>query len=110
MTIKFENRDIEDEDGYLIHFSDWSEALAGHLAQLENIQLEQNHWDVIGIIRQYYSENSFTPMLKMLFNLIAEAKQIEKTEASQLFYQLFPGGPTKQAFKIAGLPKPKSCV
>ncbi|WP_317193350.1 TusE/DsrC/DsvC family sulfur relay protein [Polaribacter sp. BAL334] len=26
------------------------------------------------------------------------------------FYELFPGGPLKVSTKIAGVPKPKSCI
>jgi len=110
MTIRFENRDIEDEDGYLIHFSDWNEALAAYLAEREDIKLEQDHWEIIRIIRGYYEKYEFSPMLKVLFSLIAGEKGMEKNKASQLFYQLFPNGPLQQAFKISGLPKPKSCV
>ena len=29
---------------------------------------------------------------------------------TKLLYELFPGGPLKKATKIAGLPKPASCV
>ncbi len=110
MSIQFNNRIHEDKDGYLVNFLDWTEELADYLAELESIKLEQNHWSVVWLLRRYYEEHSFSPMLKILNKLIAAEKGIEKKKASQLLYQLFPGGPYKQAFKIAGLPKPTSCV
>ena len=110
MSISFKDRILEDEDGYLVNFSDWSEELAIYQAELEKIELEQNHWDVVRLLRQYYETNGLAPMLKILFNLVATEKGIDKKEASQLLYQLFPKGPFKQAFKVAGLPKTKSCV
>ena len=110
MSISFKDRILEDEDGYLVNYADWSEDLAKHLAESEKIELEQNHWDVVRLLRQFYETNGLAPMLKILFNLIANEKGISKKEASLLVYQLFPNGPSKQAFKVAGLPRPKSCV
>jgi tRNA 2-thiouridine synthesizing protein E len=41
---------------------------------------------------------------------IASEKGLDKKEASEFLYGLFPKGPALQACKIAGLPKPTGCV
>ncbi len=42
-----------DAEGYLIDPNDWSATLAIKSARLENIQLTDDHWDVIHFMREF---------------------------------------------------------
>ncbi|MGL5336421.1 MAG: TusE/DsrC/DsvC family sulfur relay protein [Enterovibrio sp.] len=98
-----------DAEGYLKRIQDWSEELAFLLAEQEKIELTQDHWDVLLLIRDFYLEFNTSPPLRMLVKLYSEKKGAEKGNSSYLF-SLFPEGPAKQAAKLAGLPKPVRCL
>ena len=51
MAIDLPERDAE---GYLIEPGDWNEDVARALAEDENIQLNDDHWDAIRFMREYY--------------------------------------------------------
>jgi tRNA 2-thiouridine synthesizing protein E len=108
--IDFEGKQIElDEDGYLVDLASWSESLAAHLAGQEDITLADAHWEVINFLREYYEKYQIAPMIKILVKEIGKTMGKEKGNTKYL-YELFPGGPAKQACKYAGLPKPTGCV
>ncbi|NHB97012.1 sulfurtransferase TusE [Photorhabdus stackebrandtii] len=106
----FEGREIEtDAQGYLKNSSDWQEAMASLLAEQENIDLSEQHWEVIRFVRGFYEEFNTSPAIRMLVKAIAQ-KYGEAKGNSRYLYCLFPKGPAKQATKIAGLPKPVKCI
>ena len=92
------------EEGFLVNPEEWDEDIADLLAKEEEgiDALTEDHWAVINYIRGYYLEKSLAPMVR----------KICKTTGFQLKYifELFPSGPAKGAFKLAGLPKPDGCV
>ena len=45
-----------DSDGYLSVLDDWNKSVAHELAALESIQLTQDHWELIELVRRYYQE------------------------------------------------------
>ncbi|WP_130470579.1 TusE/DsrC/DsvC family sulfur relay protein [Candidatus Magnetaquicoccus inordinatus] len=98
-----------DEDGYLVNLSDWSEAVAKHLAETESVDMTESHWEVVNFLREYYEEYKIAPMIRILTKAIGKKLGKEKGNTKYL-YDLYPGGPAKQACKIAGLPKPTGCV
>ena len=98
-----------DEDGYLANLSDWSESVAQHLANTESVDMSDAHWEVINFLREYYEEYKIAPMIRILTKAIGKKLGKEKGNTKYL-YDLYPGGPAKQACKIAGLPKPTGCV
>lgn len=108
--IEFNNQQIEtDKQGYLINSEDWSEALADVLAEQENIQLTDPHWEVVHFVRDFYQEFNTSPAIRMLVK--AMAKKLGEDKGNSIYlYKLFPKGPAKQATKIAGLPKPARCI
>ena len=109
-TMEFQGKQYEvDEDGYLLNLSDWNKELADHIAELENVKMTENHWEVVNFLREYYDEYKIAPMIKILTKAIGKKLGKEKGKTKYL-YELFPGGPAKQACKIAGLPKPTGCV
>lgn len=91
------------EEGYLTDSTQWTREIAGEIAREESIEtLADTHWKVIEYLRKYYSENNEMPTIRKLKKSgIVPVKEL---------YALFPGGPLKKASRIAGLPKPTSCI
>lgn len=108
--IEVNGKSIEvDEEGYLINLGDWSEEVANHIAQVENLAMSDNHWEVVNFLRDYYDEFQIAPAVRVLTKAIGKKLGADKGNSSYL-YELFPYGPAKQACKIGGLPKPTGCV
>ena len=105
MTIELDGKTIETtETGFLVNQDEWNEALAGKLAETEEIELTQKHWDVVNYLRdEYFNNGGNQPnnrtMLKAMSDLWGEKV------SSKDMYALFPGNPSKQAGLIAGLPE-----
>ena len=87
----------------------WNEDVANQLAQLDNIELTPEHWEILGFIRDYYRRYKHLPNARMFAKAIA--KQLgEQKGNSRYLHRLFPDGPLKTACKLAGLPKPPTCL
>ncbi len=91
-----------DAEGYLANKDDWSEELAKQLAAELGIQLSDDHWKVIRAARTIEGESGSSPGLRKI------SKRAETP--IKAIYTLFPEGPAKLIAKIAGIPKPKSCL
>ncbi|MCC6211283.1 MAG: TusE/DsrC/DsvC family sulfur relay protein [Burkholderiales bacterium] len=110
MAINVAGKSIEtDEEGYLTNLGDWSEEVANEIAKAENVDMSQNHWEVVNFLREYYNEYQIAPAVRVLTKAIGKKLGPDKGNSKYL-YELFPYGPAKQACKIAGLPKPTGCV
>ena len=59
-----------DAEGYLVEPQDWSTTLAAEFARQENIQLSEDHGDVIHFMRDYYEAH--------LLRLANETRQRER--------------------------------
>ncbi len=108
--IEFNGNQYEtDKHEYLANLDDWSEPLAEHIASLENIEMTDNHWEVVNFVRNFYKEYKTSPAIRMLVK--AMAKELGEDKGNSIYlYKLFPKGPAKQATRIAGLPKPAKCI
>ncbi len=110
MNIEIDGRLLEtDEEGYLQNLSDWSVEVATRMAAKDGIELDENHWEVINFLREYYDEYKIAPAIRILTKAMAKKLGREKGNTRYL-YKLFPEGPAKQACRYAGLPKPTGCV
>jgi TusE/DsrC/DsvC family sulfur relay protein len=98
-----------DEEGYLVNLSDWNKEVAEYIAKEENVNMTDQHWEVVDFLREYYDEYQIAPAVRVLTKAIGKKLGPDKGN-SQYLYDLFPYGPAKQACKIAGLPKPTGCV
>jgi len=98
-----------DGEGFLTDIQQWDEELALQIAQEEMITMNEDRWNVVNFLRNYYMEYHITPGMRVLCRAIADAMGEDRGN-SKFLYQLFPGGPVRQASKIAGLPQPTSCV
>jgi TusE/DsrC/DsvC family sulfur relay protein len=89
------------EEGYLTDFSQWSREIGLALADEEGIEMTDQHWAVIEHIQQ-----SFRNSEPLSIRSLGKHGPVSIKE----FYALFPGGPLKKASRIAGIPKPASCI
>ena len=83
--------------------------IAEKMANDDDIELSDEHWDVINFLREYYEEYQIAPAVRVLIKAIKKSMGPEIGN-NKYMYELFPYGPAKQACKIAGLPKPTGCV
>lgn len=97
------------DQGFLVNPLDWNEAVAQWLAELNNIPLTEEHWEIILYIRQYYQHYKHLPNARVFTKAIARELGEDKGN-SRYLHKLFPDGPLKYACKLAGLPKPPTCL
>jgi tRNA 2-thiouridine synthesizing protein E len=97
------------DQGFLVNASDWNETVAVKLAEANRIELSPAHWEIIRFIRNYYLEFKHLPNARVFTKAIAKSLGEDKGN-SRYLHQLFPDGPLKYACKLAGLPKPPTCL
>ena len=95
--------------GFLVNPADWNEEVAKQLAELNNIPLTEARWEIILFIRHYYQQYKHLPNARAFTKAIAGELGEEKGN-SRYLHKLFPDGPLKYACKLAGLPKPPTCL
>jgi len=109
-SIPFEGKQIQVEaKGNLVNLNDWSEALAIFMAKKEGFELTSAHWEVINYLRNFYFKYGQVPMVRLLMKHMHDDYDQQRV-SSEYLYNLFPGGPSRQGSRIAGLPEPQGCV
>ena len=105
MAFEYEGNTIEtNANGHLENQEDWNEGVAAAIAAQENIELTDKHWDLIKFLREEYFENGGNqPNTRKIVKAMSEAWG-EKLSQRDV-YALFPGDPSKQGGKVAGLPE-----
>ena len=89
------------EEGYFTNPAQWNKEMAVEIAKEEGIQLTDKHAAVLDFLRERYAKGEALTIRSVGNSGIIDIKG---------FYGLFPGAPMKKAAKIAGIPKPASCV
>ena len=103
MALEVNGKSIEtDGNGNLTDPAAWDEDVAKALAAEDGIELTQEHMDVLNYLRTEFLENNEQPMERAINK--GMSKIWGKKVSSKDLYTLFPGAPSKQANKIAGLP------
>ena len=105
MSITIAGKKIPTTDtGYLVNAEDWSEEVAAAIARREDLALTSEHMDIVRHLRdEYFNNNGNQPNTRNLVKAMS-AKWGRPVAAKDL-YALFPGDPSKQAGRIAGLPE-----
>jgi tRNA 2-thiouridine synthesizing protein E len=89
------------EEGYMTNPDQWTEEIAKAIAKEEGIELNEQHFAVLDFIRTRVNSGEALTIRSINKSGVVDTKT---------FYQLFPGAPLKKATKIAGVPKPTSCI
>jgi TusE/DsrC/DsvC family sulfur relay protein len=92
--------DVNDE-GYFTTPSQWTKEIAIEIAKEEGVTLSDQHFAIIEFLRNRYNSGEALSIRSINHSGVLDVKT---------FYQLFPGAPLKKATKIAGIPKPVSCI
>ena len=110
MTRSINHKPIElDKEGFLKNLEDWNEEVAVVLSNNESITLNNEHWEIINLLRQFYQEYELSPAMRPFVKYLGQ--HLGKGKANSIYLlKLFPGSPAKIAAKIAGLPKPDNCL
>lgn len=87
--------------GYLTNLNEWNKEIALEMAKEEDIDMTDKHWEVIAYLQDECRKGTAITIRKVGRSGVVTIKEI---------YQLFPKGPLKTAAKIAGIPKPVSCI
>ncbi|MDR9426196.1 MAG: TusE/DsrC/DsvC family sulfur relay protein [Marinobacter sp.] len=97
-------------EGFLEDANSWTPDVARLIAGESDIDLTENHWEIIGFLRDFYTEHEMSPPSNRLFVKAVKEKFGEDKGNSIYLMQLFPGTPAKTACRIAGLPRPTNCL
>ncbi len=89
------------EEGYMTNFSQWTEEVGKELATEAEINMTPRHWEVIKYLQKEHQDQVALSIRRIGKSGVVDIKE---------FYQLFPLAPLKTATKIAGIPKPASCI
>lgn len=89
------------EEGFMTDFNQWDKSVAEALALENQITLTPRHWEIIEYIQTEFRNDVPLSIRKIGKSGIVDIKE---------FYQLFPVAPLKTATKLAGIPKPVSCI
>ena len=92
--------DITDE-GYMTNPLQWTKEIAKEIAKEEGLELTDKHFAVLDFLRDRQQKGENLTIRSVGNSGIVDIKG---------FYGHFPGAPMKKAAKIAGIPKPASCV
>jgi TusE/DsrC/DsvC family sulfur relay protein len=103
-SFRYDGGSVEvNAEGFVLDGSQWTPQLAEALARDSQIwPLTERHWKVLTFCREDAAQQGQSPGLRR----IAKHSGIDMKE----LYRLFPKGPGKLAARLAGLPKPQSCV
>lgn len=89
------------EDGYLEDMNQWNEEIATEIANELGIELTPKHFEVLHYLRKKTVAKENLTIRSVGKSGIVDVKTL---------YVLFPKGPLKFSSKIAGIPKPTSCI
>ena len=89
------------EEGYLSDHSQWTKEVGNHIATEEGITMCNRCWEVVDYLQGQQKQEVALSIRRIGKSGVVSIKE---------FYSLFPKGPLKISSKIAGIPKPVSCI
>lgn len=82
----------------------WDEDQARQIASKENVELNEAHFKVIHLLRNYYLENGLAESGRELEEMLDS--EFSSQGGRKYLHQLFPQGPVTQGMRFARLPVP----
>ncbi|MEE9342192.1 MAG: TusE/DsrC/DsvC family sulfur relay protein [Gammaproteobacteria bacterium] len=105
MALEVDGKTLETTDtGYLVNLEDWSETAGAAMAVLEEVEMTDKHWDIVKYLREEHFDNNGNEPNERTITKDMSKKWGSKMNSKDM-YGFFPGMPSKQGRKIAGLPQ-----
>lgn len=82
----------------------WNEDKARQLARKDDVELNDVHFRVIHLLRNYYLENGLAESGRELEEMLDN--EFSSQGGRKYLHKLFPEGPVTQGMRFAGLPVP----
>ncbi len=90
-----------DHEGYLTNVSDWTPEIAAEIGKEEGIEITPRHYEVLAYLQEQFKKDVALSIRSVGKSGVVDIKEL---------YELFPKGPLKISSRMAGIPKPKSCI
>ncbi|MCP4392608.1 MAG: TusE/DsrC/DsvC family sulfur relay protein, partial [Gammaproteobacteria bacterium] len=86
MAIELSGKTYEtDEEGYLMNLAEWNNELANEMAKADGATLDENHWEVINFLRDYYEEYQIAPAVRVLTKAVGKKLGKDKGTSKYLY-------------------------
>jgi tRNA 2-thiouridine synthesizing protein E len=98
-----------DKDGHLQNHLDWNPEVAAQLAALDDLQLNDQHIQVLLAVRVFYQRFGYAPATRPLIKYLMKELGDHMTNA-QLMQDFKTGLVARTLARLAGIPKPANCL
>ena len=99
---------VRDIEGYVVDPEAWDPDIARELAEEERLELTEDYWQILNFMRAYWQEHRVAPDVRHVVDYLVNARGYDKKAAKKHLFELFPYGYVKQAFKLAGMQRPRA--
>lgn len=94
-----------DDEGYLVDPDQWTPEWATAVATELGLALDEDHWSVIGFMRESYQSHQVAPDAR---HAMRHLDQRYPGRGRHRLFELFPYGYVAQACKLAGMRRPRA--
>ena len=98
-----------DQDGHLVDYTIWNEAVAQELANTLDLQLSHWHIEVLQGVRQFYQQFGHSPATRPLIKYLMKTVSADINNAV-LQEKFNTGLVARHLSRLAGVPKPANCL
>jgi len=86
---------------------DWNLDVAKKTAEADGVKLNEDHWDLIRALQEYYQKVEF-PRMRQIKDALEE--KFHSRGGMKYLYKIIPGGPVAEGCRLAGLEVPAGAV
>lgn len=86
----------------------WTPDASRQIAAEYDLDLTDDHWEVVRAIQEYYARNEMSINVRQLLDALEE--KFHSKGGKKYLYRLLPGGPVAQGCRLAGVQPPAGAV
>ncbi len=90
--------------------ADWTPGDALKVAKEENLELGEDHWEMVRALQEFFARHADTPAINKRELHDALGEKFHVKGGLRHLYEIFPGGPVAQGCRLAGLKAPEGAI